>query len=282
MSRKHVPLAIAYDFDGTLAPGNMQEPQFLPEIGVKKNEFWKEVNAETQREQADNVLVYMNLMLKKAQANGVPVRRDDFIKRGKEIQLFEGVPDWFDRINQYGKEKGMHVEHYLLSSGNAEIFEGTSIFPKFKKVYASKFLFDENGVACWPALAVNYTTKTQYLFRINKGAHDLSDSAKVNQYINKKNRAVPFENMIYIGDGETDIPCFRLIKEQGGLSIAVYTPNKKLARGKAEQYRKDGRIHCVVPAVYSDGSDVDKVVKAYIDLISARSTLAGLIGEGSK
>lgn len=242
MSRKHVPLAIAYDFDGTLAPGNMQEHQFLPEIGIDKNAFWKEVGAETREKQADNVLVYMNLMLKKAHAHGVPVRRDDFIERGRNIHLFEGVADWFDRINKYGKDKEVRVEHYLLSSGNAEIFEGTPIFPKFKKVYASKFLFDENGVACWPALAVNYTTKTQYLFRINKGAHDLSDSAKVNQYIEKKDRSVPFENMIYIGDGETDIPCFRLLKEQGGLSIAVYMPGKKGARGKAEQYRKDGRF----------------------------------------
>lgn len=282
MSRKHLPLAIAYDFDGTLAPGNMQEHQFLPEIGIDKDAFWKEVGAVTREKQADNVLVYMNLMLKKAHAHGVPVRRDDFIERGRNIRLFEGVADWFDRINKYGKDKEVRVEHYLLSSGNAEIFEGTPIFPKFKKVYASKFLFDENGVACWPALAVNYTTKTQYLFRINKGAHDLSDSIKVNQYIEKKDRSVPFENMIYIGDGETDIPCFRLLKEQGGLSIAVYMPGKKGARGKAEQYRKDGRIHCVVPASYTDGSKMDQVVKAYIDSVSARSTLAGLFGEDEK
>jgi hypothetical protein len=282
MSRKHVPLAIAYDFDGTLAPGNMQEHQFLPEIGIDKDAFWKEVGAVTREKQADNVLVYMNLMLKKAHAHGVPVRHDDFIERGRNIHLFEGVADWFDRINKYGKDKEVRVEHYLLSSGNAEIFEGTPIFSKFKKVYASKFLFDENGVACWPALAVNYTTKTQYLFRINKGAHDISDSIKVNQYIEKKDRSVPFENMIYIGDGETDIPCFRLLKEQGGLSIAVYMPGKKGARGKAEQYRKDGRIHCVVPASYTDGSKMDQIVKAYIDSVSARCTLAGLFGEDEK
>jgi 2-hydroxy-3-keto-5-methylthiopentenyl-1-phosphate phosphatase len=282
MSRKHVPLAIAYDFDGTLAPGNMQEHQFLPDIGMTPKEFWSEVKALTKTHQADEVLIYMNLMLEKAHAKHAPVRREDFNACGKDIELFEGVGDWFERINQYGKEKDVRIEHYLLSSGNAEIFSGTSIASKFTKVYASKFFFDENGVAIWPALAVNYTTKTQYLFRINKGAHDLSDSAKVNEYVDKKNRPVPFESMIYIGDGATDIPCFRMLKEQGGLSIAVYTPKKRGARDKADKYLTEGRIHCVVPAIYNNGSDIDKVVKAYIDSVSARSALTGLFGEERK
>jgi len=279
MSRKHVPLGIAYDFDGTLAPGNMQEHQFLPDIGMTPREFWSEVKALTKQHQADEVLIYMNLMLEKARAKHAPVRREDFKTRGKDIALFEGVAEWFERINSYGKEKGVRVEHYLLSSGNAEIFAGTPIASKFTKVYASKFFFDENGVAIWPALAVNYTTKTQYLFRINKDAHDLSDSAKVNEFIEKKARPVPFENMIYIGDGATDIPCFRLLKEQGGLSIAVYPPNKRGAREKAERYLKDGRIHCAVPAVYTDGGGLDQVVKAYVDSIAARGTLKSLLGD---
>ncbi len=279
MSRKHVPLAIAYDFDGTLAPGNMQEHQFLPDIGMTPKEFWSEVKALTKQHQADEVLIYMNLMLEKAHAKHAPVRREDFKTRGKDIALFEGVADWFDRINHYGREKGVRVEHYLLSSGNAEIFAGTPIASKFTKVYASKFFFDENGVAIWPALAVNYTTKTQYLFRINKDAHDLSDSAKVNEFIEKRARPVPFENMIYIGDGATDIPCFRLLKEQGGLSLAVYPPNKRGAREKAERYLKDGRIHSAVPAVYTDGTELDQIVKAYVDTVAARGTLKGLLGD---
>ncbi len=282
MSKKHAPLAIAYDFDGTLAPGNMQEHQFLPDIGMTPPEFWSEVKALTKEHQADEVLIYMNLMIEKARANHAPVRRENFEARGKDIALFEGVAGWFERINQYGKERGVRVEHYLISSGNAEILAGTSIAKQFTQVYASKFFFDENGVARWPALAVNYTTKTQYLFRINKGAHDLSDSAKVNEYVEKKERPVPFENMIYIGDGATDIPCFRLIKEQGGLSVAVYAPNKKGARNKAEKYLADGRIHCVVPATYTDGSEIDKIVKAYIGTVAARGALTGLLGEDSK
>lgn len=280
MARKHTEMAIAYDFDGTLADGNMQEHQFLPDIGMKPRDFWAEVKRVTEQHQADEVLVYMNLMLRKAAAAGVPVRRDDFKARGRAIQLFDGVEEWFDRITGYGRAQGVRVQHYLVSSGNAEIFAGTPIASKFAQVYASKFMFDENGVAAWPALAVNYTTKTQYLFRINKGAFDLSDNSKVNQFVEKRDRPVPFENMVFIGDGSTDIPCFRLVKEQGGLSVAVFKPHTKGARSRADNYIKDGRVHCAVPAIYTDGSELDRVIKANINAVAARAALSGLFSEG--
>jgi phosphoserine phosphatase len=273
MAKKHIPMVIAYDFDGTLADGNMQEHQFLPDIGMKPKAFWTEVNQIARQEQADEILVYMNLMLRKAAAAGVPVRREDFKRRGEEITLFEGVQDWFDRIKTYGRSRGVAVEHYLISSGNAEIVAGTTIASKFTKVYASKFLFDANGAAQWPALAINYTTKTQYLFRINKGAHDISDNAAVNRFVEKKDRPVPFENIVFIGDGLTDIPSFRLVKDQGGLSIAVFKPYTKGARRKAEQYVKDGRVHAIVPANYVENSDLDNIIRANIDAIAARAAL---------
>lgn len=276
MARKHIEMAIAYDFDGTLADGNMQEHRFLPDIGMKPREFWAEVKRLTREHQADEVLVYMNLMLRKAAAANVPVRRDDFKAHGKAIQLFEGVEEWFDRITSYGKAQGVRVEHYLVSSGNAEIFAGTPIASRFAQVYASKFMFDQNGVAVWPALAVNYTTKTQYLFRINKGAFDLSDNSKVNQFVEKRDRPVPFENMVFIGDGSTDIPCFRLVKEQGGLSVAVFKPHTKGARAKATKYIEDGRVHCAAPAIYTDGSELDRIIRANIAVVAARSALSGL------
>ena len=282
MARKHIEMAIAYDFDGTLADGNMQEHQFLPDIGMKPRDFWAEVKRLTKEHQADEVLVYMNLMLRKAAAAGVPVRREDFKARGRAIQLFDGVEEWFDRITGYGRAQGVRIQHYLVSSGNAEIFAGTPIASKFAQVYASKFMFDQNGVAAWPALAVNYTTKTQYLFRINKGAFDLSDNSKVNQFVEKRDRPVPFENMVFIGDGSTDIPCFRLVKEQGGLSVAVFKPHTKGARRKADNYIKDGRVHCAVPAIYTDGSELDRIIKANINAVAARAALSGLFSEGAR
>lgn len=284
MAKKHIPMAIAYDFDGTLADGNMQEHQFLPDIGMKPGEFWADVKRLTKEQQADEVLVYMNLMLLKANAARVPVRRDDFKARGRTIELFPGVEGWFDRITEYARTRGVRLEHVLVSSGNAEIFAGTSIAPKFAHVYASKFMFDQNGVAVWPALAVNYTTKTQYLFRINKGAHDLSDNAAVNKFVPKAERHVPFENMIFIGDGSTDIPCFRLVKEQGGLSVAVYKARAKgpHGKGRADGYLAEGRVHCVAPASYTDGGELDKIVKAQIDAVAARSAIEALYAKGMK
>ena len=213
----------------------------------------------------------MNLMLKKAASANVPVRRENFKAHGEQIKLFDGVTDWFDRINTYARSREIRVDHVLISSGNSEIFAGTPIVSKFSQVYASKFIFNQNGVADWPALAVNYTTKTQYLFRINKDSHDLSDNSEVNRFVSKQDRPVSFENMIFIGDGATDIPCFRLVKEQGGLSIAVYKPHTVGARGKADGYRSDGRVHCIAPAIYDDGSRIDGILKAQIDLVATRS-----------
>jgi len=277
MTRKKATMAIAYDFDGTLAPGNMQEHQFLPDIGMTPSAFWKEVHETAKQHQADEVLVYMNLMLRKASAHNVPVRRGDFKSRGKSIKLFDGVADWFARISAYAKSKNVDLKHYLISSGNEEIFAGTSIAKRFEAVFASKYLFDANGVAQWPALAINYTTKTQYLFRINKGVTDISDNAAVNKFVPKAERAVPFENIVFIGDGATDIPCFRLVKEQGGLSVAVYTPNQHGGRTKAAKYLADGRVHTVVPAIYTDGSVMDKIIKGRIDEIAARHALYGVL-----
>ena len=280
MPRKQTSMAIVYDFDGTLAPGNAQEPQFLPDVGVEPTMFWAEVDQLARDHQADKILMYMRLMLEKAEAKRVPVRLQDFRDKGKEVTPFRGVEGWFDRINKYGRDAGIRIEHYIVSSGNAEIIEGTSVASKFEKIYASRFMFDHNGVAVWPAQAVNYTTKTQYLFRINKGAHDPSDDTKINEFVDMRNRPIPFENMVYIGDGSTDVPCFRLVKDLGGLSIAVYPPRTKGAHEKADRFRREGRVHSVVPANYMEGSKIDKVVKANIENIVAREALNRELGYG--
>ncbi len=263
-------MAIVYDFDGTLAPGNMQEHQFIPDIGMEPAEFWREVNQLAQRHQADRILMYMYMMLQKARASGVPVRQQDFRKQGEGLKLFRGVAEWFGRISQHGQKHGVIIEHYLVSSGNAEIIEGSGIAGEFAAIYASKFMFDENGVASWPALAINYTNKTQYLFRINKGAHDLSDDTKINAVVPPHERPIPFENMVYIGDGSTDVPCFRVVKDQGGLSIAVFDPTTEDASAKAEQFRSDGRVHHVVPADYQEGSELEAAVRRRICEIAGR------------
>ena len=266
-------MALVYDFDGTLAPGNMQERQFIPDIGMTPGEFWSEVDRLSRDNQADGVLMYMYYMLRKAAEEGVPVRLGDLQERGRWLEYFPGVLGWFGRITGYGQSRGILVEHYIVSSGNAEIIEGTPVANLVDKIYASRFLFDGNGVAVWPALAVNYTTKTQFLFRINKGAHDLSDDRGINRFVKREDRPVPFENMVYIGDGETDVPCFRLVKDLGGLSVAVFPPRTRTARQNAQRYVDEGRVHCVAPADYTENSRLDRLVRANIDLLANREAL---------
>jgi hypothetical protein len=276
MSRKLAPFAIAYDFDGTLAPGNMQEYDFVPAIGMTSKGFWKEVGDLTKKHNADQILVYMMHMLDKARAAEVPVRKENFVDFGRSVILFDGVIEWFDRINTYGKQQGFKVEHYIISSGIREMIEGTPIAKKFAAIYASAFIYDHNGVAHWPGLAVNYTTKTQFLFRINKGVLNVFDNTKINEFIPKEERAVPFGNMVFIGDGETDIPCFRLVKEQRGHAIAVYKPSTKGAKGKAEKLVKEGRVNFIAPANYAENSDMDWFVKGIIDKVAADGALRQL------
>lgn len=277
MAKKLVNMAIAYDFDGTLAPGNMQEYDFIPKLRMKSQGFWDDVTRYAREQNADQILAYMYQMLKKAESAEVRVTRDDFRTYGAEIQLFPGVAEWFRHINEYGRAKSIRVEHYIVSSGLREMVEGTSIAKEFQAIYASGFMYDHHGVACWPALAINYTTKTQYLFRINKGSLDVYDNSVINRYVPPEERPVPFENMIFIGDGETDIPCMRLVKEQGGHSISVYNSHKNGAKKAAEQLLNDNRVTLIAPADYREGKTIDHAVKAMIDKVEARSKIFGLI-----
>jgi hypothetical protein len=266
--RKLSTVAIAYDFDGTLSPGNMQEHGFLPDIGLSPTKFWNMADQLAKKHEADSVLTYMNLMLIKAKEAGVSMRRQDIKNHGKSVKLFKGVKTWFKRINDYGKGSGLKVEHYVISSGLREMIEGTSIAHEFKVIYASSFKYDPNNVAEWPALAINFTTKTQYLFRINKGVLDVYDSKKINEFVPMEDRPIPFKRMIFVGDGETDIPCFSLVKSLGGHSIAVYKPKTKGAKEKAEKLVDDERVNFIAPADYSENGGIEDIVKAVMDKIA--------------
>lgn len=262
-------VAIMYDFDKTLCTKDMQEYGFIPALGMSAAEFWKEAAELTDSEEMDNVLAYMFKMVEKARDNKVKVKPKTFHKLGKEVEFFEGVATWFDRINKYGKDIGVKVEHYIVSSGIKEIIEGTKIAKYFKRIYACEFMYDHNGTIIWPKCAVNYTTKTQFLFRINKGVLkvDNKSAEKLNQYTPEDDRRVPFRNMIYIGDGLTDVPCMKLVKNNGGQSIAVYDQQKgKLA---AQELKKDNRVNYVIEADYSEGGDLETVVMSIMNKIRA-------------
>ena len=266
---KKTTIALIYDFDGTLSPGNIQEFGFIQAIRKDPDAFWKANRELSEKNDASGILCYMYLMLQKAKAEDVSLSRDSFRKFGKDVELFKGVKEWFKLINNYGKSIGVTIEHYINSSGLKEMIEGTPIAKEFKKIYACSYLYDIDGKAIWPAVAVDYTAKTQFLFKINKGIQSISDNKKINEYTAEENRPVPFRNMIYFGDGETDIPCMKLIKDQGGHSIAVYKPNSSRKKQTAEKLIKENRVNFVCSADYSENKEMYKVVKTIMDKIKA-------------
>ena len=267
-THEKISVALIYDFDGTLAPGNMQEFDFIPAIGKSNKEFWHDANSLAEQQDADGILTYMAKMVHEARATGLSLRREAFQESGRKVQLYNGVKGWFDRMNRYAAEKGIELVHYINSSGLKEIIEGTEIAHEVRKISACSFLYDIDGIAYWPAVAVNYTNKTQFIFKINKGVESVYDSKQVNTYIEEEKRPVPFKRMIYVGDGTTDIPCMRLVKNFGGHSIAVYNPDQKGARKEMSSMIRDNRVNHVCPADYADGSEIDTVVKAIIDKIA--------------
>ncbi len=273
---KKLTVALIYDFDGTLSPGNMQEYDFIPAIGKSNREFWEESNETAREQDGDPILAYMYRMLHEAKSSGISLRRESFARSGQNIELYEGVREWFPRINAYAAERGIQLQHYINSSGLREMIEGTPIAKEFRKIYACSFLYDIDGVAYWPAVAVNYTNKTQFIFKINKGVESVFDSKMVNRYIPENERPVPFKHMIYVGDGTTDIPCMRLVKNSGGHSIAVYNPDQKGARKEMASLIHDNRVSHVCPADYSEGSDMDILVKTIIDKIDLDDRLEKL------
>jgi len=272
---KRPVIALIYDFDGTLSPGNMQEFGFIHAIGKDKEDFWKKNRELSEENDANSILCYMYLMLQAAKINDISLKRESFIQFGSQVELFEGVKEWFSLINQYGRELGLDIKHYINSSGLKEMIEGTSIAKEFENIYACSFLYNVDGVAYWPAVAVDYTAKTQFLFKINKGIKEVSDNRKINEFIPEDERPVPFEHMIYFGDGETDIPCMKMVKEHGGHSIAVYGDNKK--KVTALKLIRENRVNFACSANYTEGKDIFCVVKRILGKISADYEFARLL-----
>lgn len=260
-------VAIMYDFDKTLCTKDMQEYAFIPALGMSSSAFWGEVNSMTDFEEMDNILAYMYKMVEKAKEKKVPITRNTFQEMGSTVEYFDGVKTRFERISAYGEKIGVRVEHYIVSSGIKEIIEGTEIARFFKKIYACEFMYDYNGYIQWPKFAVNYTAKTQFLFRINKGVLtiDSKSADKLNRFTPENERRVPFRNMIYIGDGLTDVPCMKLVKSYGGQSVAVFDQEK--GKDAAEALKVANRVNFVAAADYGPGSDIEMIVQAIIKKI---------------
>lgn len=270
-AKENLPvLAICYDFDKTLSPDDMQAQGYIQSVGYDVAEFWKEANALAKANDMDGNLAYMYKMVEKAKGNFV-LSRCALAEYGSRVRLFEGVKEWFARINAYGTKTGVIVEHYIISSGLKEMIEGSAIAGEFKKIYASSFYFNALGVAEWPAQVVNYTNKTQFLFRIEKGVIDINDNA-VNDYFPSEKLRVPFRNMVYLGDSDTDVPCMKLVNVNGGHSVGIYNP---LTGDKAKVLKllRENRVRYIAPADYREGGELDSLIKLIIDKTVANEAL---------
>ena len=255
-------LAICYDFDKTLSPDDMQAQGYIQSVGYDVDEFWRQTNQLAEQNEMDQNLAYMLKMVKEAEGN-IVFSRKTLADYGSKVTLFPGVEDWFSRIREYGKNHGVIIEHYIISSGLREMIEGTAVAGEFEKIYASSFYYNERGLAVWPAQVINYTNKTQFLFRISKGVLEVNDPS-VNDPVAPEALRVPFRNMVYIGDSDTDVPCMKLVNSNGGHSIGVYNAETK-DKTKVHKMMRDRRIKYFVPADYREGGELDTLVKAIID-----------------
>ena len=258
-------VAFLYDFDKTLCTTDMQDYAFIPSLGMTPKEFWAEANGFGRGNRIDGILAYMYTMIREAEKRNRPFTREDLVEKGRSIVLFPGVEDWFRRINAFGEAQGVQVEHYIISSGLREIIEGSSISGEFKEIYASEFYYDETGRPVWPKLAVNFTAKTQFVYRINKGVLDVSDDKTLNDSMPDDSKRVPFTNMVYMGDGLSDVPCMKMMRAYGGQAIAVYQESNRMG---VEDLLAKGRVDFIFPAAYSEDTALDLTVKNIIRKMS--------------
>lgn len=263
-------IAIMYDFDKTLTTKDMQEYTFIPKLGMEAAEFWAKTNVYAEQEGMDSILAYMKLMLDESRNRGQEIHRSDLVGLGSSLQFFPGVVDWFETINEVGLSLGLKIDHYIISSGLKEIIEGSPVGKYFKRIYACEYFYDERGIAVWPKLAVNYTAKTQFLFRINKGVLAVNEDRQLNAYTPLAERAVPFGNMVYIGDGLTDVPCMKLVKTNGGHSIAVYQEH---TIGIAHRLMKEDRINYQAKADYTKEGYLFKLVCTILEKLKSENWL---------
>jgi len=254
-------VAILYDYDKTLCTQDMQNYGFIPSLGLAPGDFWKIANSFGWEQKMDGILAYMYTMIQESKRRGIPLTREKLVRYGRNIAFFPGVEDWFARLNRFGESLGVEVEHYVISSGLKEIIEGSAIAKEFKEIYASEFYYNEQGEPEWAKLAVNFTAKTQFVYRINKGVLDVSDDRTLNASMPDDSKRVPFHNMIYVGDGLSDVPCMKMMRAYGGQAIAVYQETSRMG---VEDLLAKGRVDFIFPADYREGTALDETAKNII------------------
>ena len=271
MDKQTPIIAFLYDFDKTLCTTDMEDYAFIPALGYTPAEFWAKANSFGWSNRMDGLLAYMYTMIQECAAQSIKLDRAFLNRCGASIQLVPGVREGVGRINAFAKSLGVQVEHYVISSGLREIIEGSGIAHEFREIYACEFFYDEEGLACWPKLDVNFTNKTQFVYRINKGVLDVSDDKTLNDSMPDDSKRIPFTNMIYVGDGRSDVPCMKMMRAYGGQAVAVYQDSN---RAGVEDLLAKGRVDFIFPADYRDGTLFDETMKNIVRKIAIAAALA--------
>jgi len=263
---KRNTIAIVYDFDGTLTQQPMQEYTVLPQIKINPDKFWNKVKAEKMSTKGEEIVTYMRLMLELADQNKFSINKESLGSLAHKIKFYPGVTTYFNRINHYVRKKTkgkIHLKHYIISAGLKEILQKVKIEKHFSNIFASEYYYDHHGVAKFPLIIVNDTLKTQFLFRINKGKEGHAEN--INEHMPLSARPIPFPNILYIGDGLTDVPCMTVTTKQGGYAIAVYKPGSKKGLATCKKLLGAGRVELIAKANYRNKSDLDFAIKSILD-----------------
>jgi len=266
---RHNIIALVYDFDGTLTPQPMQEYTVLPEIGIKKGrKFWDAVEKESRRTGGEEIVTYMRLIIEMSEHKHFPVTPTVLKSLAKNISYYPGVKTFFKRMNVYIEKEfdvGVKLRHYVISAGLKEIISGASIAKYFYRIFASEYYYDEYERAIFPKVIVNDTLKTQFIFRINKGKESLHEN--INLYMPPQQRPVPFQNILYLGDGLTDVPCMTVIKKNGGYAIAVFKPGDSKGLKTCKELLKAKRVDFIAEADYRSKKELGHLVKLLLNNI---------------
>jgi hypothetical protein len=267
-------IAVVYDYDQTLSPNYMQEEVLFPAFGIDARRFWKKCQELVANEGYENELAYMRVMLEYLDIDRPTNAR--LRELGRELRFYPGLPEMFEDFNAglltpQHEAHGIRLEHYIISSGLKALIDGSRVAPHVKAVFGCEFAEDAQGRITFPKRVISHTQKTQYLFRINKGLLELSQD--VNDHMPAEVRPVPFEHMIYVGDGPTDVPCFAVVRQNGGHAIAVYNPADETRSSFKKCYQLTthaNRVRHIAPADFRAGSHLRLLLEQMVEDVATR------------
>jgi hypothetical protein len=279
-------IALVYDYDQTLSPFYMQDDVIFPAFGINGAKFWERCADLVQAQGYDHELAYMKCLLDYL-AMDRPTNQQ-LKQLGAKMRLYKGLPEMFEEFNldlleEHHSAAGIHVDHFVVSSGLKVLIEGSQLRPYLREIFGCEYAEDPEGKITFPKRVISHTQKTQYLFRINKGLLDMAQD--VNDHMPDDARPVPFPNMIYIGDGPTDVPCFTIMRKNGGHAIAVYNPDDPSRASFKKCYSLSShadRVRHIAPSDYRRGSHLrlllEESVREIADRILGDRKSAGVVG----